>query len=96
MTLDGAAETALTCYRRELARLRDSHQGLWKAQLAASVPGALVLTAWVFLWEAPGHHWSHGIWAALAVALWIGWVIWHDAEKAKQYQRELDALHDAA
>jgi Flp pilus assembly protein TadB len=93
-TLDGTAEDALRFYKQELARLRDMHRRLGKAHLVASVPGALVLTAWVLL-EPPViglDHWWHVVFVPLAVAAWIGSMVWHEAEKANRYQRELEAL----
>lgn len=97
-TLDGTAEDALRFYKQELERLRDMHGELWKVHLIATVPGTLILTAWAFL-ELPvpraGHEW-HWIFVPVGVAAWIGSMIWHEAERARRYQHELDALEQNA
>jgi hypothetical protein len=91
-TLAGTAETALECYRQELARLRDSYRGLWKVQLLTSIPGAAVMGAWVFLVNRPGHTSWDGVLLIVAIAAWIASSVWHDAGKARRYQQELEAL----
>jgi hypothetical protein len=91
-TLAGTAETAIECYRQELARLRDSYRGLWKVQLVTSIPGAAVMAAWTLLLDRPGHQFSDGFWMTVALAAWIASSVWHDADKARRYQQELEAL----
>jgi hypothetical protein len=91
-TLAGTAETAIECYRQELARLRDSYRGLWKVQLMTSIPGAAVMVAWIFLLDRPDHQFSDGVWMAVALVAWIASSVWHDADKARRYQQELEAL----
>lgn len=92
------AGDALSFYRRELARLCDGHAGLWKAHLLASAPAGLVLSVWL-LREA-GPVFSEGWWraalACAAVVAWIGSMIWHEAEKARGYRRELGSLEHGA
>jgi hypothetical protein len=92
------AEDALSFYGRELARLRDAHGGLWKAHLLSALPGGLLLSVWL-LSEA-GAPFSERWWQAAlvcaAVVAWIGSMIWHEAEKANEYQREIEALEQPA
>jgi hypothetical protein len=92
-----SADDALSFYKRELTRVRDGHRGLRATHLVASVPGALLLCAWL-LREA-GSPFSAPWWRAAvvcaAVVAWIGSMIWHEADKANRYQRELDALDHA-
>ena len=90
-TLAGTTETVLECYRQELTRLRDSHRGLWKVQLIASIPGAAVMAAWILLLERPDHQFSDGILITVALAAWIASSVWHDANKARRYEQELEA-----
>jgi hypothetical protein len=58
------------------------------------VPGGLLLAVWL-LREA-GAPFSERWWQAAivcaAVVAWIGSMIWHEAEKANEYQREIEAL----
>jgi len=93
-----AAEDALSFYGRELVRLRDVHAGLWKTHLLASVPGGLLLAVWL-LREAGApfsEHWWQAALVCAAVVVWIGSMIWHEAEKANEYRRELEALERGA
>ena len=93
-----AADDALSFYRRELARLRDAHGGLWKTHLLASVPGVLPLSVWL-LREAGStfsERWWQAVLVCVAVAAWLGSMIWHELRKADEYQRELDALERTA
>jgi hypothetical protein len=93
-----SASDVLSFYGGELARLRDAHRMLSKTHLLASVPGGLLLSVWL-LREA-GAAFSERWWQAAvlcaAVLAWIGSMIWHEAEKAREYQRELEALEHTA
>jgi hypothetical protein len=93
---DDAAD-ALTSYTRELGRLRDAHRRLCKAHLVAAVPGALLLSVWMVL-EA-GTPFSGRWWQALSIAgaaaVWIGVMSWHEVERARDYERELEALEQS-
>jgi hypothetical protein len=93
-TTPAAAEDAFSFYRRELARLRDVHGGLWKVHLLASVPGAVLLCAWLLreAGAAFSDHWWQAAIICAAVVAWMGSMIWHEAEKANEYRRELEAL----
>lgn len=86
------AEDALTFYSGELTRLRDAHRELRKTHLVAAVPGALLICAWRVLETPLQEGWWHAALSVLAVAAWIGSMIWHETEKAREYQRELEAL----
>ena len=88
----------LSFYKRELMRLRDMHRELCRTHLVATIPGALTLSAWVLL-DHPtlrSEQWWHTALIPLAVAAWIGSMIWHEIDKANGYQRELDALEPTA
>ena len=87
LTLEGSVADGLQFYKRELARLRDLHRGLWKLYLPA-VPGAVMLLVWGFL-ERPG---PDNIILTCAVAVWIIVMLRYEAQEAKRYERELDAL----
>jgi hypothetical protein len=97
-TTEASGEDALSFYRRELARVRDAHRALRMTHIVASVPGALLLSVWL-LREA-GATFSERWWQAAvvcaAVVAWIGSMVWHEAEKANEYQRELEALEHTA
>jgi hypothetical protein len=97
-TLEQATQDALQFYRQELKHLRDMHRGFRKAHVIASLPGSLILSAWVVS-EVPvfgTDRWWHGIFVLFAAAVWIGSMVWHEADKANQYQRELQELEDKA
>jgi len=91
LTLEGSAADGLHFYKQELTRLRDLHRGLWKVHLPAGVPGAVVLLVWVFLERSEPDN-EGPIILAFAVAVWIIVALRHEAQEAKRYQRELDAL----
>jgi hypothetical protein len=93
-----SAGDALSFYGRELSRLRDAHRALWKSHLLTSVPGGLLLSVWLLreAGAAFSERWWQTAVVCLAVAVWIGSMIWHEAEKANEYQRELEALEHTA
>ena len=92
LALEGTAAEALHFYKQELARLRDLHGGLWKVYLPASVPGAVLLLAWIFLERrGPDNVWRI-VGLTCGVAVWIVAMLRHEAQEAQRYQRELDAL----
>jgi hypothetical protein len=94
-----ATEDALSFYKRELVRLRDAHLALRKAHVLASAPGAVLLSLWV-LSESDAARFSELWWQEalipVAAAAWIGSMIWHEAQKARAYQRELEAVEQRA
>jgi hypothetical protein len=92
VTLEGSAAQGQHFYKQELARLRDLHRRLWKVYLPASIPGAVVLLVWAFLERSELDNGRRVIILAFAVATWIVVMVRHEAQEAKRYQRELDAL----
>jgi hypothetical protein len=92
LTLEGSAAEGLHFYKQELARLRDLHRGLWKVDLPAGVPGAVVLLVWAFLERSASENRVRIIVLVFAVAVWILVALRHEAQAAKRYQHELDAL----
>ena len=92
VTLEGSAADGQHFYKQELARLRDLHRRLWKVYLPASIPGAVVLLVWAFLERSELDGGRRVIILTFAVTAWIGAMLRHEAQEAKRYQRELDAL----
>ena len=92
VTLEGSAADGQQFYKQELARLRDLHRRLWKVYLPASIPGAVVLLIWAFLERSELDGARRLIILAFGIAAWIGVMLRHEAQEAKRYQRELDAL----
>lgn len=91
VNLEGVAADGLTFYKQELGRQRDLHRSLWRIYLPAGLPGAIVLTIWAFM-DRPETDIGRTVALAFAVAVWIIATLRREAQEAKRYQRELDAL----
>ena len=88
LTLDDPWADGVRVYRQELERLRDLHRASWRIFLPASLPGAAIVLAWA-VWERGR---VDGWVVAVAAVVWIVVMLRHEAQEARRFQRELDAL----
>ena len=91
---DGVAESCIDFHRRELERQRMLHRTIWRWYLGPLVPGLVVLFIDRFLeaWARGGMRVIISLAAAVVSVLTFVAIGWVNAARARELEREIDAL----